>query len=69
MKWKFFLYNNCQAPSCCLDLPRLVLNLVKTGPGVLQMGKFVLVRLGANSGMYIFHTFFYKLDAKKLQMY
>ena len=26
-------------------------------------------RLGANSGMFIFHTFSYTLDAKKLQMY
>ena len=26
-------------------------------------------RFGANSGMYKFHTFSYKLDAKKLKMY
>ena len=29
----------------------------------------MLSRLGANSGMYIFHTFSYILDAKKLQIY
>ena len=28
-----------------------------------------IIRLGAFSGMYIFHTFSYRLDAKKLQMY
>ena len=28
-----------------------------------------IIRLGAFSGMYIFHTFVCKLDAKKLQMY
>ena len=29
----------------------------------------MVVRLEANSGMYIFHTFFYRSDAKRLQMY
>ena len=29
----------------------------------------VSIRLEANSGIYIFHTFSYRLDAKKLQKY
>ena len=33
------------------------------------MNIIIDIRLEANSGMYIFHTFFYRLDAKKLQMY
>ena len=49
---------------------KLCLNIIAVRyPIVISTMWLLFSRLGANSGMYVFHTFSYRLSAKKLQMY